>query len=509
LITLASFSYLLFWLLGKQDDNTAGNAAPATRSLEVSKSGTVAKDAQTGITGNAINGNADKQAGGTGTGSAIGAGTGVGAGTGTGTSTSGGNGALAGSSTGNGVAGNGQGLGSAAAPNGSAISNNGTSVKLTFVGDVMFAGNVEELLKKNGWDYPYRFMKEYLDKADITIANLETPISTRGTAQTKEYVYRSSVAALPSFKNAGFDLVNTANNHIMDYGVEALRDTMDALDQADIKRVGIGNTAEEAYKPVIMERNGIKVAFLGFSRNVPDTGWFVGKQKPGVAETYTTKLPLEAISKARKEADIVVVIAHWGVERKDVPVKEQTDLAHKYIDEGADLVIASHPHVLQGFEQYKDKWIAYSLGNFIFTTNAEPTTWETMVLDAVCTKDRKCSLQMLPVLTKGAQPVRMTEADGTKLMDRMTRISFNARVDKDGRILTAPAKKPVSEVPEAKAPAAKPVEKKNGDGASSGASTQPVKPAPATNTDKPSSTQQPKPSTQQLPKSSTQQEQKR
>ncbi|NHN31304.1 CapA family protein [Paenibacillus sp. S3N08] len=359
----------------------------------------------------------------------------------------------------------------------------------------MFAGNVEELLKKNGWDYPYRYMKEYLDKADITVANLETPISTRGAAQTKEYVYRSSAAALPALKDAGIDLVNTANNHILDFGVEALRDTMEAIDKVDIKRVGTGNNIDEAYKPVIMEKNGIKVAFLGFSRNVPDTSWFAGKQKPGVAETYTTKLPLEAITKAREEADLVVVIAHWGIERQDVPAKEQTDLAHKYIDQGADLVVASHPHVLQGFEQYKGKWIAYSLGNFIFTTNAEPATWETMVLDAVCTKERKCDLQMLPVLTKGAQPVRMPEAEGTKLMDRMTRISFNALVDKDGKVLSAPAKQPVSEVPAVKAPAAttnKPAEKKAGDGAA----TQPVK--PSTSKEKPeSTTTQPKPSTQQ------------
>jgi poly-gamma-glutamate capsule biosynthesis protein CapA/YwtB (metallophosphatase superfamily) len=314
-----------------------------------------------------------------------------------------------------------------------------SSVKLSFVGDIIFASKVEDLLKQNGWDYPYRFVQDYLNKADITIANLETPVSIRGAPQSKEYVYRSLPQALPAFKAAGFDLVNTANNHILDYGQEALLDTMDELDKAGIKRTGTGRNIEEAYSPVIMEKNGIKVAFLGFSKVVPSVSWFAGNQKPGLAGTYTTKLAFEAIAKAREQADLVVVLAHWGVERLDRPAKDQTDLAHKYIEQGADLVVASHPHVLQGFEQYQGKWIAYSLGNFIFTTNNDPNTWESMILNASCTKERSCELQMTPIITKWAQPVRMTEEEGAKLMDKMSRISVNAKLDEDGKVSSGPA----------------------------------------------------------------------
>jgi poly-gamma-glutamate capsule biosynthesis protein CapA/YwtB (metallophosphatase superfamily) len=396
-LTIASFSYLLVWLFAQE----------AQKALEVP---TLAAQATVGTN---ANGTVDKQDGNT---------------------------ALNGK-----------------APDVSIASSNGPSVKLTFVGDVMFADNVEDILKKNGWEYPFQYVKAYLDKADITVANLETPISTRGTAQSKEYVYRSSPEALPALKDAGIDLVNTANNHILDFGTDALLDTMDELDKVDIKRIGTGHNIEEAYKPVIMERNGMKIAFLGFSRVVPDAAWYAGKQRPGVAETYSPKLPLEAITKARQEADLVVVMAHWGVERKDSPVSEQVDLAHQYIDSGADLVVASHPHVLQGFEQYNGKWIAYSLGNFIFTTNNEPATWETMILDVVCTKERTCDLQMLPVLTKGAQPVRMPELEGAKLFDRMSNISLNARIDKDGKVLLAPARMFVPEpAPVVKKPAAVP-----------------------------------------------------
>lgn len=301
------------------------------------------------------------------------------------------------------------------------------------------------MLVKNGYDYPYKYVKSYLDKADLTIANLETPITTRGTAETKEYVYRSSPLALPELKRAGVDLVNLANNHSMDYGQEGLLDTLGYLDDQQLLRVGAGRNAEEAYRPVIYEHNGIKIAFLGFSRVLPDTSWMATAQRPGLASTYTSKPALEAIAKARSEADLVVVIAHWGEERNPYPVKQQTDLAHEYIDNGADLIIASHPHVVQGFEQYKGKWIAYSLGNFIFTTNENPDTWESMILEASCSKDRSCNLNMVPILTKWAQPIRMTEDQGQKLFEKLTKNSVNAQIDAKGAITAGPVNKLVTE----------------------------------------------------------------
>jgi poly-gamma-glutamate capsule biosynthesis protein CapA/YwtB (metallophosphatase superfamily) len=311
-------------------------------------------------------------------------------------------------------------------------------VKLSFVGDIILSSRVEELLKTNGFEYPYKYVKSYLEKADIAVGNLESPFTTRGTPQEKEYVFRSPPEALPDLKKAGFDIFNLANNHILDYGQEGLLDTFDYLDAQQLKRVGAGRNVDEAFRPAIVQHNGMKVAFLGFSRVIPNTSWYAGKSRPGVAETYDPKPATEAIAKARSEADLVVVLAHWGQERKDRPVKEQVDLAHKYIDSGADLVIASHPHVLQGFEQYKGKWIAYSLGNFIFTTNDVPETWESMILEASCTKMGSCELHMVPMITKWAQPIRMVEDLGQKLFEKLTRLSYNAKVDSQGNITEGP-----------------------------------------------------------------------
>jgi poly-gamma-glutamate synthesis protein (capsule biosynthesis protein) len=311
----------------------------------------------------------------------------------------------------------------------------GQQVKLNFVGDVIFSSTVETQLKKNGYDYPYTFVKDYLQKADYTVANLETPITVRGDIQKKDYVYRGSPLALPSFKDAGVDLVNLANNHVMDYGKEGLLDTFDELNKADIKYIGAGKDAAEAYSPVIVEKQGIKIAFLGFSRVVPEVSWKAGVNHPGVAETYNYTMPVEAVQKARKQADLVVVIAHWGVERTDSPDKYQTELAHRYIDAGADLIVASHPHVLQGFENYKGKWIAYSLGNFIFTVNEFQKTLETVILQATCSKEKRCDLDLVPIQNKLAQPEVMAKEKAVKLYERLSQISFQAKVNEEGRVV--------------------------------------------------------------------------
>jgi poly-gamma-glutamate capsule biosynthesis protein CapA/YwtB (metallophosphatase superfamily) len=311
---------------------------------------------------------------------------------------------------------------------------NGSQVKLSFVGDVLLASKVEDILKQKGYDYPYSNVSDYFSKSDYTIANLETPITTRGTVQSKDYVYRSSPLALPALKASGIDLVNLANNHVMDYGTEGLLDTMTLLDQEGVKRMGAGKDLEEAYEPVIVEKQGIKIAFLGFSRVVPEASWKAAPGHPGVAETYSYKLPVEAIQKAKEKADLVVVVAHWGVERSDQPDKYQKELAHRYIDAGADLIVGGHPHVLQGFEEYKGKWIAYSLGNFIFTTNNVPKTWETVILEAACSKEKNCDVHLVPIVTKGALPTPMNTEDGAKLFQRLSQISLGAHVDEQGNV---------------------------------------------------------------------------
>ncbi|MEJ8548613.1 CapA family protein [Brevibacillus borstelensis] len=309
------------------------------------------------------------------------------------------------------------------------------SVNLTFVGDVIMAGHVETRLKENGYDFPYAYVHSYFQQDDFTVANLETPVTKNGVpASNKEFVYKSPPEAIPAMKKAGIDLVNLANNHSMDQGESGLLDTFQVLEGNDIAYVGAGRDAEQAYSPVYVERNGIRMAFFGFSRVLPNISWYAGKNKPGIAASYDPARAVDAIKQARSQADLVIVIAHWGKEREDYPVDHQIELSRAYIHAGADLVIGGHPHVLQGFEQYNQKWIAYSLGNFIFTRSYEPRTWETMVLQASCTKTGDCALKMLPFHAELGQAVPMNEENGDALRKRIESLSKDVRILPDGSV---------------------------------------------------------------------------
>jgi poly-gamma-glutamate synthesis protein (capsule biosynthesis protein) len=313
-------------------------------------------------------------------------------------------------------------------------------VNLSFVGDVMMDGHVETRLREKGYDFPYAHVSSLFQHDDYTVANLETPVTKRGTpVANKQYVYKSPPEAIPAMKTAGVDLVNLANNHSMDQGAQGLLDTFNALDQNGIAYIGAGPDADRAYAPVMVERNGIRMAFFGFSRVVPEVSWYAGKNKPGVAVSYDPTRAAEAIRAAKETADLVIVVAHWGKEKVDYPVDHQTELARAYIDAGADLVVGGHPHVLQGFASYQNKWIAYSLGNFIFTRASEPKTWETMVLQAACTKTGRCELKMLPHHAELGQAVPMNEQDGARLLQRIQAISPNVLIAPDGSVREASA----------------------------------------------------------------------
>lgn len=304
-----------------------------------------------------------------------------------------------------------------------------------FVGDVLFGGKVADLLAQKGYSYPYSDVSHWLQQPDLTVANLETPITERGTPRDKKYVFRSSPQALPELISSGIDAVSLANNHVLDYGEEGLIDTLHFLDEAGIHRMGAGKNSEEAYQPLFLNKKGVRIALFSFSRVLPDPSWAAGRNQPGIAAAYDPKLAIAAIEKAQRLADIVVVTVHWGVELKEQPEDYQQAIAHRFIDAGADLVVGTHPHVLQGLENYKGKWIAYSLGNFIFTSSTNSATQKTAILTATCTKEAKCSLHLRPIFTQWAHPVPMNEADGKKLIAHINRISINGLVQTNGNVM--------------------------------------------------------------------------
>lgn len=317
------------------------------------------------------------------------------------------------------------------------VPNADTILSFHFAGDMIFAGKVEGILNQKGYDYPFKYVGDLFTKDDLTLANLETPVTTAGVgAANKQYVFKSSPKALDALKKAGMDGVSLANNHILDQGVSGLLDTLTHLDKSKIQYAGAGKNADEAYAPEYFTRQGIVIALVAVSRVAPDTDWFAQKGKPGVAQVYSPEIALESIRTARKNADIVIVMPHWGEERASIPNVKQTQLAHQFVDAGADLVIGSHPHVLQGLEQYKGKWIAYSTGNFIFTKSATPATWKTAVFATTCTPKGECKVKLIPYHAELGQPVPMSEKEGQQLFQEIQELSIGGvTISKDGYVI--------------------------------------------------------------------------
>ncbi len=211
------------------------------------------------------------------------------------------------------------------------------------------------------------------DAADVFMVNQEFPFTERGEAKSKEYTFRLPPARVNILKEMGVDIVTLANNHILDFGPEGITDSIAALDGAGILHVGAGEDLSGASRLETVEIRGKTVGFLGASRVYMDYSWAAGAGHPGVFSAYDPAPVVRAIEAAKEVCDYLVVYIHWGVEKETSPRDYQRAMGRQFIDAGADLVIGSHPHVLQEIEYYKDKPIVHSLGNFVFGSSIPET----------------------------------------------------------------------------------------------------------------------------------------
>ncbi len=240
-------------------------------------------------------------------------------------------------------------------------------VTLLAVGDVMLSRHVWTKIKEHGGDprYPFVETAQFTKSADITFGNVETAVSDLSAPPAEGMSFITPTKAIEGLKYAGFDIVSLANNHSLNFGREALLDSVNQLADQGIKSAGAGENIESAHAPAILEVKGNKIAFLAYQNVGPEDAWAATATKTGLAWMNIPQLQQD-IKAIRDQVDYVIVSMHAGTEYVFDPIASQKEFAHAAVDSGADLVIGHHPHVIQDKEIYKDKQIIYSLGNFVF-----------------------------------------------------------------------------------------------------------------------------------------------
>lgn len=257
-----------------------------------------------------------------------------------------------------------------------------SKVKLIAVGDIC-------LQTKNNV-HPFKNVEQAFKDKDILFGNLETVLSDKGKKVEKAVLLYTFPKKVEYLKDARFDILNVANNHIMDLGPEGFTETLEVLNQSDLKFIGAGNRKfNQPY--IIIERKGIKFGFLGYCeygfKNCKED-LFINK----VDENDITK----QIKNLKLKFDIIIISLHWGNENVFYPSLAQIKLARNLIDAGAILVLGHHPHVVQGIERYKNGLIVYSLGNFQFVTDGEKNK-KSIILSIEISKNGVEDYKIIPV----------------------------------------------------------------------------------------------------------------
>ncbi|MGE5418206.1 MAG: CapA family protein [Acidobacteriota bacterium] len=279
---------------------------------------------------------------------------------------------------------------------------NTRTIRLVAVGDILLGRGVGTFIKKHSHDYPFKAVSKVLQTGDIVIANLECPATNKGYPVVKPITFNSDPRSLMAIKKAGITMVSMANNHVLDYGRTGLLETMKHLHQSGISFFGAGRNAREAHTPLIVNKNGIKIAFLSYSA-FPYEGISYDHARANIAQGCKKAIISQDIQAVRNKVDLVIVCFHWGREFRTTPTALQRVLARATIDAGADLIIGHHPHVLQPPSYYRGKLILYSLGNFVFD-QTEPKQSESVIFICDLTPAGIRNIRFIPVKISNCQP---------------------------------------------------------------------------------------------------------
>ncbi|MGF7534441.1 capsular polyglutamate synthetase PgsA [Bacillus mexicanus] len=237
----------------------------------------------------------------------------------------------------------------------------------SFVGDIMMGRYVEKVTKQKGADSVFQYVEPIFKSSDYVAGNFENTVTyQKDYKQAKKKIHlQTNKESVKVLKDMNFTVLNSANNHSMDYGVEGMKDTLGEFSKQNLDIVGAGYNLDDAKKKISYQKvNGVTIATLGFT-DVSGKSFGAKRKTPGVLPA-DPEVFIPMISEAKQRADIVVVQSHWGQEYDNDPNDRQRQLARAMSDAGADIIVGHHPHVLEPIEVYNGTVIFYSLGNFVF-----------------------------------------------------------------------------------------------------------------------------------------------
>ena len=295
------------------------------------------------------------------------------------------------------------------------------SVSVLFLGDVMLSrGVANQVEKNNNLYFPFQYIKSELLNNDFVFANFESPVINGKKVYSGQMAFRTNENMIPILKEMNFSVVSLANNHMLDMGQKGLLNTLKVLTENKIQYIGAGENNEKAHEPKIIEKNGIKIAFLAYN----DDDVILATNEATADRPGTAFMGLEGLKndviKAKSLADFVVVSMHSGNEYQTNPNQRQINFAHTAIDSGANLIIGHHPHIIQKYEQYGNGYIFYSLGNCIFDQMWSEDTREGVMIKIVFSKEKIEDMKATPFLIENySQPRIIDKEDNLELYQKI------------------------------------------------------------------------------------------
>lgn len=297
----------------------------------------------------------------------------------------------------------------------------GEEMKIALMGDVMIGRLVDEHLRKASPSSIWGNALPLLSQTDLRIINLETTLTTSDDIAPKVFNFRAHPSRVQSLVDAHIDVANLANNHTLDYGLAGFLETIYVLDQAGIAHCGAGKNLDQAKSPVIIERRGIKIGFLGMTDNEPD--WVAGQHKPGTRYIQVGDID-EVRSDIRmlaQQVDIIIVSIHWGPNMQERPSPTFKRFAHELIDAGAHVIHGHSAHIFQGVEQYRHGLILYDTGDFIDDYYVDPVLRNdrSFLFVVSVNKNGIDGLSLVPVLISNFQVNLAINQDFDETVKRM------------------------------------------------------------------------------------------